>query len=109
MVVAEELGVDPVDLHLASEHISAAANEHATEIAGHQDDLTDAASRWRGESQAALQELAERWAAQDTAHHARLTALGNKVSDAADSFTATDSASGEAIDSTPIIGSEQGM
>jgi uncharacterized protein YukE len=105
-VVADNLRVDARALHIASDHISVAADDHATETASHQDDLTDAASRWRGESKAALHELAQRWEAQDTAHHSRVTALGNKVSEAAQRYASTDRASGQAIESTPIIGSD---
>lgn len=104
-----DLSVDPLELHMVSDHISVAATDHATETAGHQDNLTDAAARWRGESKAALQELAERWQTQDTMHQTRMTALGNKVSAAAQRFATTDSASREAIESTPTIGSDEGM
>lgn len=101
-----QLRVDPLELLMASEQIANAAGEHATQTAGHQDELTDAASRWRGDSQSALRELAERWQEQDTKHQEQVTALTDKLSEAAQRFASIDALSREAIASAIPVSDE---
>lgn len=101
----EELRVDPVDLHMTSDHLRVAAEDHAAGTARHHDDFADAVSRWRGgASSAALQEVAARWETRHAQRQMRVTALGQQVGDAADTYTAADGGSSEVIGSVPIIG-----
>ncbi|OHU96888.1 WXG100 family type VII secretion target [Mycobacterium talmoniae] len=77
--MAKRLQVNPVDLHLVGNHFVDAADDHASATARHIDDLNDAVSRWRGESQAAMQQVVARWEARHAEHQQRVAAIGQHV------------------------------
>lgn len=102
--MAGEVRVDPIDLRMTNDHVSVAASDHLNATRSHEDELHDAASRWRGESQAAMRELADHWGLQNSEHHQRVTQLAQKISDAADRYAAVDSDSADAIESLSALG-----
>lgn len=105
----KRLEVDPVELHMASAHLTTAAEEHVTDAARHMGDLTDAVSRWSGgASLAALKEVAEHWETQHTQRQARVHTIGQHVTHCANAYIAADSGGSAAINSTPVIGSDPG-
>ena len=95
--VANELKVDPVALHVGSNHILSAVGEAASDFVSHEDGLAEAAPGWVGSSQLALAELAARWEARHSQHKLQVGGLGIHVGDAMVNFVENEDASAQAL------------
>jgi len=97
VVVADELKVDPVALHLGGNQMFNAVGEASLEFIGHEDGLAGAATGWIGSSQLALGELAARWEARHSQHKLRVGGLGSHVADAMVGYVTNEDESARAI------------
>jgi hypothetical protein len=97
IIVAEELDVNLVALHVGSNHVLNAIGEAALAFLGHEDGLADASPGWVGSSQLALAELATRWEARHTHHKLQVGGLGSHVADAMVNYGATEDRSAQAL------------
>jgi hypothetical protein len=96
-MVADELKVDPVALHLGSNQMLNAVGEASLEFVSHEDGLADAAPGWIGSSQLALGELVARWEVRHNHHKLQVGGLGSHVADAMVSYVTTDDGSARAV------------
>ena len=97
VIVADELKVDPVALHLGSNQMLNAVGEASLEFVSHEDGLAGAASGWIGSSQLALGELAARWEVRHNHHKLQVGGLGSHVADAMVSYVTTEDGSVQAV------------
>jgi hypothetical protein len=86
MIVACELEVDPVALHVGSDHMFNAVGEDALDFVSHEDGLAGAALGWIGSAQLSLGELAARWEVWHNQHKLQLGGLGSHVAEAMVSY-----------------------
>ena len=104
VIVADELKVDPVALHVGSNHILNAVGEAALDFVSHEDGLAEAAPGWIGSSQLALAELAARWEARHVQHKLQVGGLGYHVADAMVNYATTEDGSARALRSVQGLG-----
>jgi len=97
VVVSEPLKVNPVDLHIGSDHVAVAAQTAAAAFAEHQSALAEAESGWIGASREALREFTAALASQHAADHSAACELSQKMTDAATGYTDTDTDTSEAV------------
>lgn len=80
--MADSFKVDPVALHLGSNHMFNAIGDAALDFIAHEDRLAEAAPGWIGSSELALGELTARWEVRHDQHNERVDALGSHVAEA---------------------------
>jgi hypothetical protein len=93
----QPLRVDPVDLHVGSDHVAVAAQKAAVAFTEHESALAEAESGWVGASREALREFTAALANRHASHLASATALGETMTDAAIRYTNTDIDTSEAV------------
>lgn len=100
--MADQIWVDAADLHFASAHLVAAAEDHAASTARHMEDFADGVMRWRGiASKQAMGEVAAAWEERHAEHQTQVNALADHTHEAALSYTATDEQSSDTIAAVP--------
>jgi hypothetical protein len=97
MIVAGELKVDPVALHVGSGHMFDAVGEAALDFVNHEDGLAGAVPGWIGSSQQVLGELAARWEFRHSQHKLQMGGLGSHVAEAMVSYAANEDESARAL------------
>ncbi|WAJ46663.1 RNA 2'-phosphotransferase [Mycobacterium sp. Aquia_216] len=97
--MADELDVDLVALHVASNQVLNAIGEAAVDFVGHEDGLADAAPGWIGSSQLALAQVAARWEARHSQHKLVVGGLGTHVAEAMIGYAKNEDASARALKS----------
>lgn len=95
--MAKELKVDPVALHVSSDHMFDAVGEAALEFVSHEDGLAGAAPGWIGSSQLALGELVARWEVRHSQHKLQMGGLGSHVAEAMVSYVTNEDESTRAL------------
>lgn len=97
IIVAYELRVDPVALHVGSSDMFNAIGEAAVSFVGHEDGLAGAGPGWVGSSQLALVELAARWEARHDQHNLQVGGLGSHVAEAMLGYVTNEDESARAL------------
>lgn len=98
--MADHLKVDPIDLHMSSDHMDVhRADLHAAHTAAH-GEIEGAQAGWVGASAAALQSKMAEWQATTTQLCGDIAAHGAAYKAAANGYTQNDANSAEALDRT---------
>ncbi|MBN3508333.1 WXG100 family type VII secretion target [Mycolicibacterium septicum] len=96
--MAEHLEVDPVDLHMSSDHMDMHHADLAAAHAAADADIEAAQSGWVGASAAALQAKFAEWQAASQEMQADVAAHGTAFRAAANGYTTVDTEGSEAIE-----------
>lgn len=97
--MADALQVNPVALHLGSNHMLTAVGEAAMAFIGHEEGLAEAAPGGIGASQLALAEVTARWEAKHIQHKLKIGGLGYSVATARVSYVTNEDESAQALNS----------
>lgn len=95
--MADHLGVDPVDLHMSSDHMDMHHADLSAAHAAADADIEAAQSGWVGASAAALRAKFAEWQAASQEMQADVAAHGTAFRAAAHGYTTVDTESSEAI------------
>lgn len=96
--MAERLGVDPIDLHLSSDHLDVHHAEFRAAHANADADIEAAQRGWVGTSAAALQAKLVEWQAATAALSSDVEAHGVAFRAAAQDYTTTDTSNASSLD-----------
>ncbi|MBU8820406.1 WXG100 family type VII secretion target [Mycolicibacterium goodii] len=96
--MAGELEVDPVDLHMSSDHMDMHHADLETVHAAAHADIEAAQAGWVGASAAALQAKFAQWQAEAETLRADIAAHRDGFRTAAESYTLVDGGAAEAVD-----------
>jgi WXG100 family type VII secretion target len=98
--LAEQLKVDPIDLHMSSDHMDVHHVELRAAHAGADSDVESAQRGWVGASATALQSRLAEWQAVTTELCDGIEAHGNAFRAAANAYTDNDGQAAESIHRT---------
>jgi len=96
--MSKQLNVDPVDLHMSSDHLDMHHAELTEAHAAADADIEAAQSGWVGSSAAALQAKFGEWQGTTTRLQGDIASHSETIRRAAEGYTATDADSGQSLD-----------
>ena len=104
IVLAEELRVDQVALHLGCNEVFDAVGDAALKFQGHEGGLAEAMPGWIGASQVALGELAARWEVRHGQYKRAVAGLSHGLGSAAVGYTTNEDESAAVLQSLAAPG-----